>query len=189
MTMSETNVLVDVLKYACNYHRFSEPGVVEQYTKALIRMDFKRASLAIDTILKGDSRNVPAISEILSVYANTGIAAYGNIEYCPYCDDKGIIFVKESFGEQKHIYEMLYYCPYCAMGEQYTYDGSTCKEKSPYRVHPITEVFCDEILNQIKTTNLSRKEKNKEKRKKHGNRNAYDKSRVLSFNLQNVFRM
>lgn len=175
MTRVEADELINKLKNACNFHRFNEPGVVGEYTKALLRLNYERMNQIVDMLIEEDSKQVPPISNLLKAY-KSGKQDKGtrvtNDKYCAACHDRGFIILKEltKIGEDSAgtavnaPYEFLYYCPYCAAGSQYAYDGSQCRPKSEYRIPSITEVLPDEMINGMRRENLQLKRANEKAR-------------------------
>lgn len=183
MTRVEADEIINKLKYAFSYHRFNEPGVVAEYTKALLRLNYARMTQVIDALIEEDSSKVPPISRLIKAY-RSGTQGKGmnitNDKYCATCHDRGFILLTEltKVGEDSEgnpinsLYEFIYYCPYCAAGSQYVYDGSQCKIKSEYRIPSITEVLPDEMINGMRRENLKLKmanEKGREERRKTKN--------------------
>jgi hypothetical protein len=175
MTRVEADEIINKLKYAFSYHRFNEPGVVAEYTKALLRLNYARMMQVIDALIEEDSSKVPPISRLIKAY-RSGTQGKGmnitNDKYCATCHDRGFILLTEftKVGEDSEgnpinsLYEFIYHCPYCAAGSQYAYDGSQCKIKSEYRIPPITEVLPDEMINGMRRENLKLKEGNERSR-------------------------
>ncbi len=163
-----------ILRLRCGFlkHRFDEPGVKEEYARKLGKLNFERMSQVIDELIEENSKEVPPISLLLQRYRritkSNGRVEIRNTEYCPVCDDKGFLILEEpmKIGEDNEgnpvtmKYQFVYYCPYCAVGSQYSYEGSQCKERSDYRVPAITEVLPDEAINDIYRKNLKKKQQN-----------------------------
>ena len=166
MTQDQAEILVDRLKNACVFHRFDEPGVYLEYARTIARYDYDRMNAAIDEIIEEDSRNVPAISLLIKKYKGTSNAPKGQVEikndeYCSVCDDKGFVMMKEKHLETGIAYEYILYCPFCAVGRSWAYDGSQCKEhKSPYKIPPLTKHFGDEGIQALREANMKRRREN-----------------------------
>jgi len=164
MLDTQAERLIERLKNACTYHRFDEPGVHAEYMRFLMRYDFDRMNEAIDAAIEEDSRNVPPISAIVKKYKEIKEGPKGNTiikneEYCAVCDDNGFVLIKEKQQDSGLIYEYMLYCPFCAVGRSWAYDGKQCKErKSPYRIPPLTEYFGDEGIQVLREANLKRRQ-------------------------------
>jgi len=174
MLETQAERLIERLKSACTYHRFDEPGVYAEYTRFLMRHDYSKMEEAIDAAIEDDSRNVPAISVLAKKYKEVKDgprAAVKNEEYCAVCDDVGVVFVKEKHQElnidgEPLIYEHAYYCPFCAVGRSYAYDGRTISDRehrSPYHILPITAVYGDEGIQAMREANLTKQAKKADK--------------------------
>ncbi len=176
MTDRDFEKILNRLKSGFLRHRFDEPGVAEEYTKKLGKLNYERLDQVIDELIEENSKEVPPISLLLKRYRgitkNNGRVEIRNPEYCPVCDDKGFIILQElvKTGEDSEghaitsYYQFVYYCPYCAIGSQYSYEGNQCKEKSGYRVPAITEVLPEEGIYDIRRKNLKRKQQNEQKK-------------------------
>jgi hypothetical protein len=117
---------------------------------------------AIDAAIEDDSRNVPPISVLAKKYRKLREAPSNaniqNEQYCPVCDDRGFVPMKERDNETGLLYEFILYCPFCPVGRSFAYDGGQCKDrKSSYRVPPITEYFGDEGIQALREENLKRR--------------------------------
>ena len=165
MMRTQAEKLVERLKNACVFHRFDEPGVYAEYVRALARYDYDRMNAAIDEIIEDDSRNVPPISVLIKKYKGTSNAPKGQVEikndeYCAVCDDRGFVLIKEKHPETGTTYEYILYCPFCAVGRSWAYDGSQCKEhKSQYKIPPLTKCFGDEGIQAMREANLKKRAK------------------------------
>jgi hypothetical protein len=163
MTRTQAEKLVERLKSACIFNRFDEPGVYMEYIRALARYDYDRMEEAIDAAIEDDSRNVPPISALIKKYREIikgpkDRAHVQNEKYCAVCDDRGFVMMKEKDRESGRIYEYVLYCPFCAVGRSWAYDGNQCKNhKSPYKVPPLTEYFGDEGIQALREANLKRR--------------------------------
>lgn len=164
MTRTQAERLVERLKSACTFNRFDEPGVYAEYIRALARYDYDRMEEAIDAAIEEDSRNVPPISALIKNYkeafkkSTSARIDIKNEQYCSVCDDKGFVMMKEKHLETGIAYEYILYCPFCAVGRSWAYDGSQCKEhKSPYKIPPLTKYFDDEGIQALRETNLKRR--------------------------------
>lgn len=168
MMRTQAEKLVERLKCACNFNRFDEPGVYAEYIRALARYDYDQIEKAIDELIEEDSRNVPPISAIVKKYKEIKEGPKGNTiikneEYCAVCDDNGFVLIKEKQQDSGLIYEYMLYCPFCAVGRSWAYDGKQCKErKSPYRIPPLTEYFGDEGIQTLREANLKKRAKRTE---------------------------
>ena len=166
MTQDQAEILVDRLKNACVFHRFDEPGVYLEYARTIARYDYDRMNAAIDEIIEEDSRNVPPISALVKKYRELKESSKGrtnvqNEEYCAICDDKGFVMMKEKHLETGITYEYILYCPFCAVGRSWAYDGSQCKEyRSPYKIPPLTKYFDDEGIQAMREANMKRRREN-----------------------------
>ena len=163
MTYEQAERLIERLKNACTYHRFDEPGVHKEYTRFLMKHNYDLMNEAIDAAIEDDSRNVPAISVLAKKYRELRTLPKSNIpvkneEYCAVCDDKGFVLMKEMDNDSGNWYEYVLYCPFCAVGRSFAYDGNQCKDrKSSYRVPPVTEYFGDEGIQALREENLRRR--------------------------------
>ena len=163
MTYEQAERLIERLKNACTYHRFDEPGVHAEYMRFLMRYDYDRMNEAIDAAIEEYSRDVPAISILAKKYrelreAPRNNANIQNEQYCPVCDDRGFVTMKERDNNSGNWYEYVLYCPFCAVGRSFAYDGNQCKDrKSSYRVPPVTEYFGDEGIQALREENLKRR--------------------------------
>ena len=163
MTYDQAIELIERLKNACVYHRFDEPGVHAEYMRFLMRYDYDRMNEAIDAAIEEYSRDVPAISILAKKYrelreAPRNNANIQNEQYCPVCDDRGFVIMKEMDNETGFLYEFILYCPFCLVGRSFAYDGNQCKDrKSQYRVPPVTEYFGDEGIQALREENLRRR--------------------------------
>ena len=163
MTYEQAERLIERLKNACTYHRFDEPGVHKEYTRFLMKHNYDLMNEAIDAAIEDDSRNVPAISVLAKKYRELRTLPKSNIpvkneEYCAVCDDKGFVLMKEIDNNSGNWYEHVLYCPFCAVGRSFAYDGNQCKDrKSSYRVPPVTEYFGDEGIQAMREENLKRR--------------------------------
>jgi len=163
MTYEQAERLIERLKNACTYHRFDEPGVHAEYMRFLMRHDYDRMNEAIDAAIEEYSRDVPAISILAKKYRELREAPKNNVsiqnkEYCSVCDDKGFVLMKERDNDSGNWYEYVLYCPFCAVGRSFAYDGGQCKDrKSQYRVPPVTEYFGDEGIQAMREENLRRR--------------------------------
>jgi len=164
MTKNQAEKLVERLKNAFNFHRFDEPGVYLEYVRHLARFDYDRMEQAIDGIIEEDSRNVPAISELIKRYKGVsnkgGRLEVKNEQYCDVCDDKGFVLMKKTKPKLGRMYEYVLYCPFCEVGRTQAYDGRSIRDKnhrSPYYVPPITEYFGDEGIQALREANMKRR--------------------------------
>ena len=190
MRPEQVDEIIDKLKCEFSRHRFNEPGVVAGYTRKLINLNYERMKEAIDKIIEEDSTEVPALSVLLQRYKGIGKnntrTEIRNSKYCPTCHDRGFILLKEQVkvGEDEEsnpiysTYEFAYYCPFCSVGSQYEYDGRQCREwKTDYVMKPITEVLPEEVLNDMRKTNLKWKQQNEKSR---AERNSKDVRSITS---------
>lgn len=168
MMRTQAERLVERLKNACTFNRFDEPGVYAEYIRFLMRHDYDHMNEAIDMAIEDDSRNVPPISVLVKKYKQIDAdpqnrAIVKNEEYCPVCDDRGFVMMKERHPEMTYNgepleYEYPLYCPFCPVGQAQAYNGSQCKDhKSPYRVPPLTEYFGDEGIQALREMNLKKR--------------------------------
>ena len=163
MTRTQAERLVERLKNACTFHRFDEPGVHAEYMRFLMRYDFDRMNEAIDAAIEEYSRDVPAISILAKKYRELretprNNANIQNEQYCPVCDDRGFVTMKERDNDTGNLYEYVLHCPFCAVGRSFAYDGGQCKDrKSQYKVPPVTEYFGDEGIQALREENLRRR--------------------------------
>lgn len=166
MTEKEAKTIIERLKSGCAYHRFEEPGVYAEYVRALMKYNYKPMNEAVDAILEDDSWNVPPISELAKAYKSLtqenkpGAIVPHNEQYCEVCDDKGFVLMTETHknGNIDLSYQYVLYCPYCAVGQSQAYDGSKCKEKSPYKCEPLTKYFDEQAIDEMRRKNRERKD-------------------------------
>jgi hypothetical protein len=168
VTKDDAEVIVDRLKNGCTYHRFDEPGVWSEYIRYLCRQNYSLMDKAVDKALEDDCRNAPTISQLNRAYETLQKSRQSievrNEEYCPVCDDKGFVLMKEQAGERFCVsgkpieYEYVLYCPFCPLGMSQAYDGSQCKEKSLYKCEPLTKYFDEHSINEFKRKNIEKKE-------------------------------
>ena len=174
MLETQAERLIERLKSACTYHRFDEPGVYVEYTRFLMRHDYTKMEEAIDAAIEDDSRNVPAISVLAKKYKEVKDGpkvAVKNEEYCAVCDDLGIVLVKERHPEiningEALEYEYGMYCPFCAVGRLHAYDGKSINDRehrSPYHIPPITAIYSDVGIAEMREANLKKRAKRAEK--------------------------
>ena len=165
MTYNQAIELIERLKNACVYHRFDEPGVHKEYTRFLMKYNYELMNEVIDAAIEDDSRNVPAISVLAKKYRELRTLPKSNIsvkneEYCAVCDDRGFVLMKEKDNDSGNWYEYVLYCPFCALGRFFAYEGSQRSDKerrSPYRVPALTEYFGDEGIQALREENLRRR--------------------------------
>lgn len=162
MHESQADKLIERLKSACTFHRFDEPGVYAEYSKFFMRYDFHTMAKVVDWAIEADSRNVPPISTLAKSY-NKHKEVFRrkdlvrNEEYCPVCDDKGFIIMKEKDPLSGYIYDYVLYCPFCPVGRAQAYNGMECENKSLYMVPPITKYFDEQAVQLMREENLKRR--------------------------------
>lgn len=146
MTVAEADKIIERLTNACNWHRFDEPGVYEEYKRRLMKYGFAQMDAAVDAVVEKDSRNVPPISELIKACKEhrQTVAEVHNETHCDVCNDKGYVMLTEmaQSGDLQIPYEYVYYCPYCAVG---------CAQA--YTSRPITDVLDDQAIARLKHSN------------------------------------
>ncbi len=172
----ELKEIINKIKDGFNYHRFGESGVTKEYMKRLAKLNYQRMDQVVDELIEENSREVPPISLLLQRYKglgkNNARMEIRNSKYCATCHDRGFVLLTEyvhvgldEYGKTMDLpYQFVYYCPYCAVGTQYNYDGQQCREKSSYRIPAITEVLPEDVLNNMRKENLKKKRQNEQSR-------------------------
>lgn len=191
MIKTEADKIITRLKNACTFNRFDEPGVLAEYTKYLLKNDFRTMNKAIDDALEEESRNVPSISLLAKCYKKyagnkPSVTAPVNEEYCDVCDDKGFIMITEmrKFNEEdeKTPFQFIAYCPFCEVGRSYAYDGrKNSKFPTDYCIYPITHYFDGSMIATMKKHNREH-----QKQRQSGKRMTPEEIKALLKNAKNI---
>jgi len=189
MIKTEADKIITRLKNACTFNRFDEPGVLAEYTKYLLKNDFRTMNKAIDDALEEESRNVPPISMLAKFYkkhAENKEVTTVNEEYCDVCDDKGFLLITEmrqiSDDAEKEPFKFIAYCPFCSVGRTYAYDGRKCsKFPTEYCINPLTQYFDDTMIASIRKHNRELR-----KRRQSGRKMTAAEIKALLANAKNI---
>jgi hypothetical protein len=169
MTKAEVNKILRRLE-AIFPNGFRSEEMKAEYADTFRDLDYTSLDRTITKIkLEGVQREdgsinktfMPTIAEIYGMYKQfekKTIVHQHNEKYCDVCDNKGFELIwKESDGN-KYVY--AYYCPYCAAGQQYAYDGRQCADRerrSPYFTLPLTAVLTQYEIEQLRKANANKK--------------------------------
>ena len=158
MTQVEANKIIDRLIYGCNWHRFDEPGVQQEYQRVLMKFGFEQMNRAVDIALESDSKNVPPISALIKACKENRLSSVEvyNDTHCDVCNDKGYILQTEHVknGNSTLPYQYVLYCPFCRVGQSQAYNGNNCKDHKVNAVcEPITKYYDEQAINNIRHAN------------------------------------
>jgi len=157
MTLVEANKIIDRLIYGCNWHRFNEPGVQQEYQRVLMRYGYAQMDNAVDRLLESDSKNVPPMSALVKACKENkqSTTEAHNDEYCYICNDKGYLFMTEKTPKYDNMPAQYALHCICPMGISQAYEGMNCKpeDRRPYRVPSVTEYFDEQAIEDMKKEN------------------------------------
>lgn len=164
MTISEFDQIIIRLSGAFTYNKFSEKGVIAEYKRALLKYGFEQMNRAIDNLIEYSDgketpgKNTPTIGLLIKACREnrSAIAEATNSLHCDVCNDKGYILITEHIknGNEQLPYQVVYYCPYCPVGQTQAYNGNNCKDhKVDAACHPITSVLDEQAINQMRYAN------------------------------------
>jgi len=163
MTSEEAQSLVTKLSGNFNtYGKLDNLDDVVAYKRTLLKYDYKKMNAIIENLIDNDDRKdcgtLPATPYLIKKYKEQRIASIEvhNEIHCDVCNDKGYVLMTEYIknGNEQLPYQVVYYCPYCPVGQAQAYNGNNCKERKTDAVcHPITSVLDEQAINQMRYAN------------------------------------
>ena len=164
MTISEFDQIIIRLSGAFTYNKFSEKGVITEYKKVLMKYGFEQMNRAIDNLIEysdgkdAPGKYTPTIGLLVKACRenHSTVAEVHNDKHCDVCMDKGYILITEIVknGEEQLPYQVVYYCPFCSVGQSQAYNGNNSKDHKANAVClPITQILDEQAINQLRYAN------------------------------------
>ena len=160
MNNTEAEKIISRLKYSFTFNKFDEPGAIGEYKRVLAKYSFEQMSRAVDNLIDNDKdgKNVPPIPALIKACREnrSTTAEVTNSVHCDACNDKGFMLITEIVqnGKEQLPYQMVYYCPFCAVGQAQAYSGNDSKEHKCNAVcFPITQILDEQAIEQLRYSN------------------------------------
>ncbi len=176
MTISEFDQIIIRLSGAFTYNKFSEKGVITEYKRSLMKYGFEQMNNAIDNLIENtDGKNTPPISALIKACREnrSTVAEVHNEAHCYVCNNKGYLLITEYIknGEDPMPYQIVYYCPFCHIGQAQAYNGNNNKDYKCNAVcHPITSILDERAIAEIVHSNKNPKRMTDSEREVLGNK-------------------
>ena len=163
MTQDEAQSLVVKLSGNFNtYGKLDNLDDVVAYKRTLLKYDYKKMNSVIENLIDNDDRKdcgtLPATPYLVKKYKDqrSAVAEVTNSKHCDTCNDKGYILMTEYIknGDNQLPYQVVYYCPFCAVGQAQAYNGNDSKEHKVNAVcFPITQILDEQAIEQMRYSN------------------------------------
>jgi hypothetical protein len=139
------------LYFVYNQASLERPETRDFYVRIIMEFDESVVQTGIDNIIRS-SKFCPKPAELLDEFKRLqgNSQKTVNKEYCPVCDNTGIITHRTEAGD------FALYCTECAKGLSQKYDGRRCKPSTDYYTPPVTKYY---DVEKLKAKNIFEKSK------------------------------